>query len=477
MASPTSNTLPQPQEPRMTHAIFMGALVIYLALTMTVLDGTIVNVALPSMSKHFHVSRSTVVWVVNAYQMVIVMLLLAFASLGDLKGYKKVFLWGAIIFTAGSAVCAASFSFTMLVLARALEGVGAAAIMSVNIALIRMIYPPKFLSRGLSYNAMIVGGAAAIGPTLSGAILSIGSWHWLFIINIPIGLATWWLGVKHLPADSAIEHNPNKPKFDKVSAIESAIIFGLLINLIEGFSQHTPQWVSWTEGITILVLGYFFLHRQFKMPLPMLPVDLFKNPAFSLSISSATVNFMASMIAMVSLPFFLKEDLGYNVLHVGILLAPWPIAQMIASYFAGPLGARFNSSALAAVGMGIAAFGMWLLYSEPNNAGFWDIAWRMAVCGLGFGLYKTPNNLLLVHSSPMERTGAAGGLKATARKFGQCVGTALVAVIFRSASVDHSSRVCLLIGALCTIVALVLSLSSIRRPENDYCIANHRPQK
>lgn len=459
---------PMAATPKMTMAIFMAAMPIYLALTMTVLDGNIVNVALPSMSQHFHVSRATIVWVVNAYQIVIMMLLLALASLGDVKGYKKIFLFGIVVFTLGSAACAASTSFPLLIISRAIEGLGAAAIMAVNIALIRVVYPPRFLSRGLSYNAIIVGGATALGPTLAGAILSITTWHWLFIINIPIGIAAYFIGVKYLPFWRPTEGN-ERPTFDKVSAVESAIIFGLIINLIEGFSRPHSHWLEWGQLIFLGVLGFFFIRRQMGQEFPLFPMDLFKNPAFTFSLTSSTANFMATMLAMVSLPFFLKEDLGYNVLHVGLLLSPWPLALIVASFVAGRLGARLNSSMLSAVGMAIAAFGLWLLYMEPAHGGFFDIAWRMAVTGFGFGLFKTPNNLLLVHSSPFNRTGAAGGVKSTSRLFGQCVGTALVAIIFRTSTVAHSSRMCLLLGVGCAIVALALSLCSIRRPENYAC--------
>lgn len=460
---------------KMTMAILMGAMSVYLALIMTVLDGNIVNVALPSMSKHFGVSRSAIVWVVNAYQIVIMMLLLALAALGDIKGYKKVFLFGVAMFTIGSGACAASFSYSMLLISRAIEGIGAAAIMSVNIALIRLVYPRKFLSRGLSYNAIIVGAATAVGPTLAGAILSFTSWHWLFIINIPIGMAALLVGIKHLPSWKPSD-TEKCLKFDKVSAVESAIVLGLFVNVIEEFSSKSSHWLTVLQVAVIVVLGFFFMRRQIKSKFPLLPVDLFRNRSFTGSISSSTVNFMSTMLALVSLPFFLKEDLGYDVLHVGLLIAPWPLALIVASYIAGRIGNKVNLSTLSAIGMAIAAIGLWLLYVEPTHGGFWDIAWRMAICGFGFGIFKTPNNVLLVKSAPLDRTGAAGGMKSTARLLGQCVGTALVAIIFRNATVAHSSRLCLLLGVICAVAAMLLSLIAINRPENHPCACAQNQQ-
>ncbi|MCH5230135.1 MAG: MFS transporter, partial [Muribaculaceae bacterium] len=169
--------------------IAIGSVLIVLAMTM--LDGTLVNVALPIFAQEFHVSDSNAVWIVTIYQLVLTMLMLPLAYIGDLYSYKRNYIFGIAIFTAGSALCAASQSFGMMIAARAAQGFGAALATSVNVALVRLIYPPETLARGLAVNTMVIAISSAAGPSLAGIILSSASWHWLFLINLPLGVAAF----------------------------------------------------------------------------------------------------------------------------------------------------------------------------------------------------------------------------------------------------------------------------------------------
>ena len=178
---------------------------VIIVIVMSVLDGTLVNVALPSLTKEFDVEPNTAIWLINSYQMVIMMFLLVFATLGDIIGYRKVFLYGVTVFTIASALCAFSQNFEMLVCSRVLQGLGAACVMSVNTALVRLIYPPEVLGRGMSINAMAVAVSSAAGPSIAGLILSALSWHWLFAINIPLGIISFWIGYKRLPRNVSLK--------------------------------------------------------------------------------------------------------------------------------------------------------------------------------------------------------------------------------------------------------------------------------
>ena len=166
---------------------YTAIIAILLVLIMTVLDVTIVNVALPVLAQQFDISDSMTVWIVTIYQLLITMLILPLSSVGDLFSYRRTFLTGVAVFTIASVLCAASQSFVMILVARAIQGIGAACVVSVNVALTRLIYPPKVLGRGLALNGMAVASATAAGPTIAGALLSIASWHWLFLINVPLG--------------------------------------------------------------------------------------------------------------------------------------------------------------------------------------------------------------------------------------------------------------------------------------------------
>ncbi len=443
---------------------YTGILAVYCGIMLTVLDGTIVNVALPSLTQYFHVEASATVWVVNAYQLVITMLLLTFAALGDRLGYKPIFITGISLFTLSSAACAASPSLPFLVGARVVQGIGAAMAMSVNTALVRMIYPPDKLGRGMGYNAMVVSLSTVAGPTLTGGILSISSWHWLFLINLPIGVAAVLLGIKYLPTNETIDRN--KEPFDRVSAIESAALLWLIVNVMDDFTKSTDWRLVAAECAAILIIGWFFVRRQNKFAHPLLPVDLLRIPLFSMSVCTSICSFCAQMLAMVSLPFLLT-DLGKDPLQIGLLISPWPIGVMIAAPIAGRIVERVHGGLLGAIGMGVFAFGLLMLFLLPHNCSAMDIAWRMLLCGLGYGTFQTPNNVTLASSAPRNRSGAAGGMQSIARVLGQTFGTTGVAVAFHLiANNEHASNTCLLAAMCIAILASILSALRLTQPSS-----------
>jgi DHA2 family multidrug resistance protein-like MFS transporter len=209
--------LPQPQRLR-------AMLVVLTGLSMSVLDGAIANIALPTIAAELRTDPASAVWVVNAYQLAVTILLLSFASLGELRGYRRVFVAGLAVFTLGSLACALSGSLTALVASRILQGFGGAGIMSVNTALLRFIYPADQLGRGIGINALVGSISAAIGPSVAAGILSIASWQWLFAINVPLGVVALAFARRELPQTPLARH-----RFDWLSALLSAATFGALI--------------------------------------------------------------------------------------------------------------------------------------------------------------------------------------------------------------------------------------------------------
>ena len=204
------------------------------ALCMSVLDINIVNIVLPTLSHDFGTSPAVTTWIINGYQLAIVISLLSFSALGEIIGYRKVFLSGIGLFCITSLICALSDSFWTLTVARIFQGFSASAITSVNTAQLRYIYPKSQIGRGMGINAMVVAISAAAGPSVASGILSIASWHWLFAINVPLGLTALFLGIKHLPR----QEERSKRKFDYISAIANAVTFGLLIYTLDGFAHH-----------------------------------------------------------------------------------------------------------------------------------------------------------------------------------------------------------------------------------------------
>ena len=237
-----------------------------LGVGISVIDVTIANVALPTIAHDLGTSPSVTIWIVNAYQMAITISLLSFSSLGDIYGYRKIYLSGVLLFSITSGICACADSFWTLTTARILQGFGAAAITGVNTALLRIIYPKRFLGRGMGINALVIAVSTAAGPTIASIILSLGSWHWLFAINIPVGIATLIIGLIYLP------DNPVKVTgrhFDKFSCLMNAVTFGLLIFLLEGITHKENTTLIIVGVFALLIIGYFFVRRQLRQQFPL----------------------------------------------------------------------------------------------------------------------------------------------------------------------------------------------------------------
>ncbi|QGZ54140.1 MFS transporter [Paraburkholderia acidiphila] len=444
-AADIENGLPFPQR-------YYAILVVALGITLAVLDGAIANVALPTIARHLHASAASSIWIVNAYQLSVTISLLPLASLGDRIGYKRVYLAGMVLFTIASLGCALATTLPQLAFARMVQGFGGAGIMSVNTALVRMIYPRAQLGRGVAINAMVVAIASAVGPTLASGVLAIATWPWLFAINVPIGIAALALGLRALPVN---ERHP--APYDYLSAVLNAIVFGLLIFAVDGLGHGESNRLVAVEFVLAIVIGWFFVRRQLTQPAPLLPVDLLANPVFALSISTSVCSFCAQMLAFVALPFMLQETLGFSQVDTGLLMTPWPLVIIGAAPLSGALSDRYPAGMLGGIGLALFALGLLSLATLGAHPTVFDICWRMALCGVGFGVFQSPNNRQILSSAPRERSGGASGMLGTARLTGQTLGAALVALIFGIAP-QHGPTVALYVATAFSAVAAVVSL-------------------
>lgn len=422
--------LPARERVRALWVIIPGILV-------TVLDGTIVNLALPDITRELHATAAQSIWVINAYQIAIIALLLPLATLGDVVGYRSVYMVGMALFTAASVACTFADSLTTLALARGLQGVGAAGIMGVNAALVRLTYPRALLGRGIALNSMVVAGGTVAGPSIAAAVLSVASWPWLFAINLPIGVFCLLLG------RSALPHNLSRADSRGISWLDvglNILMFTLVVLGLDGLGvrhegpgdggQAVPVWLAATELMLGITIGIFYVRRQLKQPLPLFPVDLLRIPVFALSMGTSIGAFCAQMLAYVGLPFLLLDSYGRTHLEAGLLLTAWPVGIAITALVAGRLIGRMSGGVLGGTGLGLMALGLALLAllpAQPSNA---DIVWRMLICGMGFGLFQSPNNHIILTSAPAHRSGGAGGMLGTARLTGQIMGAVLLAMIF-----------------------------------------------
>src|ERR1700722_324604 len=403
---------------------YWSIVTIGLGLTMAVMDGAIANVALPTIAQDLHASASFSIWIVNGYQLAVVISLLPLASLGEIIGYRRVYIAGLALFTIASFLCAISHTLVLLTAARVIQGFGAAGIMSVNAALGRFTSPHKLLGRGIGINAFVVATAAAVGPTLAAAILAVGTWPWLFAVNIPFGIAALLIGRAALPHTPRLTHS-----FDWPSAILCAVGFGAGIAAIDSAGHGEQPFYYLTEIVAAAFAGFLLVRRQLNVTSPLLPIDLLRLPIFTLSICTSMASFCAQMLAYVSLPFFFAQHFGLSAVQIGLLITPWPIAIAIVAPIAGLLVDRYPAGLLGGIGMALFAAGLVSLALLPHHPTMIDVIWRMALSGAGFGLFQSPNNRTLIAAAPREPSGGASGMLGTARLLGQTVGASLVALL------------------------------------------------
>ncbi len=428
--------------------------------SLSVIDSVIANVALPTISVELGISSADSVWIVNAYQLAVVTMLLVFSNLGDIVGYRRVYIVGLALFTAASVGCAFSSGLVSLIVWRALQGLGAAAVTSVNTTLIRIIYPRRMLGRGMGINATVVAVSSVAGPSVAAAILSVASWHWLFAINIPIGLTAFMLSRRFLP------RNPVKiegRRFDWRDGAMCAFTFGAMMGCVEAYLHGVRLiYVVQIAAVTAFV-AWRFVREQLRRSMPILPFDLLRIPIFSLSIVTSVCSFIAQMAAMVALPFILQHDLGYDAVGTGLLFTAWPMVIMVVAPVAGMLVERIHAGYMGLAGLSIMAFGLVMLGLLPTAPSHFDIVWRLVVCGLGFGIFQSPNNSIMIASAPQHRSGSASGMLASARLVGQTTGAAMVAMLFRMNG-GEVTRSALFVAAGLALFGALLSASRIRLP-------------
>ena len=436
------------------HVLALAA--ILLSVAMATLDTAIANTALPTIAASLQVSEAQVIWVVNAYQLATIAAALPFAASGEVLGYRRVFAAGTLVFTIASLACGLADSLATLVAARILQGLSGAAIMSVNIALIRFVFPARLLGRGVGMNSLVVALAFTVGPTVASGVLAVASWHWLFLVNVPVGIVAVVFASRALPHTARETHG-----LDRVAALLCAGLFGGGVLGFESLA-HGGAWLPVAlEWAAAAACGVLLLRRQAGHPAPLLAIDLFKVRSFRLSAITSICSFSTQGLGFVALPFLLQSTLGYSAVDTGLLMTPWPAVVAFMALIAGRLADHYPPGLLGGLGLVALGVGMGSLALLGPHSTPLDICWRTALCGAGFGFFQAPNLKALMGSVPHRRSGSASGVVATARLLGQTLGAGLVALCFHL-SQAHAPQVALWLGcgfALAGSVASVLRLA------------------
>jgi DHA2 family multidrug resistance protein-like MFS transporter len=416
------------------------------------LDSAIANIALPTIARDLHATDAATIWVVNSYQLAVTACLLPAAALGDIWGLKRIYGLGLILFTIASLACALSPTLPILVLSRLLQGMGGACLAALGGALVRTIYSRATLGQGFAAIALAVALSAALGPTMAALILSVAHWPWLFLINVPLGILAVPLFIAVAP--------PGRPRpraFDWPGTALNAATFGLIVTGVDGLGGST-RGIALLELAAGLVTGALLIRQQTRQKSPMLPLDLLRIPLFALSMATSVCSYAAQILAYVSLPFLFQVVMHRSAVATGLLVTPWPLFVAFAAPIAGRLSSRYPAAILGSIGLTGLACGLLLLATMSSNPADWDVVWRMAICGIGFGFYQTPNNITLMTAGPPDRNSAASAMVAVARTVGWSLGSAIVALIFGLRG-DQAAGECLYVAAGFAIAGIVVSVS------------------
>ncbi len=421
------------------------------------LDQSIANTALPAIAAALQHTPAESVWILHAYQLAVVATLLPFAALGDLWGARRVFLVGVALFNLAAIASALAPSLEWLAVSRAVQGIGASGLMSVNLALVRQIFPSNRLGQGVGLNALVVGSGYSLGPVVASLLLSVAPWPWLFGCMVPMGLVGWLLGWRYLPKTT---RSASPQPYDLVLALLSALCFASLIFCLSAVAQQKSLAVLGTAFGVMLVSGVALLQRQRGHIAPMLPVDLMRRPLFSLSVFPAICSFTSQGLAFVALPFFFLHELQLSAVACGTLMTVWAGVVALAAPLAGRLSDRHPPAIMGGVGLCIMSAGMVWLSQITVGTSTTTIGIGMAICGIGFGLFQSPNLRAIMSSSPPERSSSASGMVALARLIGQASGAALVALCFNLFAPVGAGQA-IVLGAVTAGLGGLLSISRL----------------
>ncbi len=458
---PGDEGLPGQERARVMIAVMITTL-------MGVFDGTMINIALPSMAQAMRVPANIAVWFANGYLLSAAMTLLIFASLAARYGTRPIFLGGLATFTLTSLGCALAKTPEMLIGMRILQGIGGAATLSIAPAILRSVFPGRLLGRVLGLHALLIASSTAIAPVLGGTILDTFSWQWLFAINLIPGTLALVLAGKALPGKST----SGNAAFDTLGAVLSATLLGSTIMAANSLSSHQTashhETVSW--GLLAIISIMMFIWHIRRVRAPLLPPAIFKNGRFTLAALTSLASFISQGITFIALPFLFQSVYGYSPVVSALLFIPWPIGIVLIAPHAGRWADTLSAPLISTIGLAIFVVGLILLAMLPATPAVWDICLRSLVCGIGFGCFQSPNNREILSNVSREYASYGSGILSIARTFGQCLGAAVVGILLSVMSTESGQtfneqavHIALWVAVAASVASMLFSLSRLRK--------------
>lgn len=399
--------------------------VVILAPFMATLDGSIVNVALPKMMTSLSVSMASIEWVVTSYLIVISSTILLFGRLGDINGKSNVFKWGFLIFTVGSLMCGLSPNLGFLILSRCIQAVGAGATMANSQGIITQVFPAGERGRALGISGTAVALGTMVGPALGGIIIQFFRWHYIFLINVPIGIFAIIASAKLLPLSTK-----KAESLDIVGAILFAFSIVLLFyGLINGQETGYSNLIIILCFIFAIIFFILFIGFERKKENPLLDLSIFSNSLFSLSIFTGFLTFLALSSSNIIQPFYLENVLSLNPAKTGMIMMVSPIILSIVAPASGHLSDKIGSEFLTFVGLFISIIGFLLMATLKVNTPIYILLIFIALMSLGNGLFQSPNNSLVMSTVSRDKLGIAGSINGFVRNLGMVTGISIATTL------------------------------------------------
>ena len=406
---------------------------------MSTLDTSIVNIAIPTISKDLNVSMSQTEWIVTVYLLVVCSLLLLFGKIGDVVGKIKVFKLGMIIFTLGSFLCGLKISFWVLIGSRMIQGLGAAMTMSTNNGIVTEVFKDSERGRSLGLIGTFVALGSIAGPGIGGLVLGFLPWGFIFWINIPVGIFAYLLGLKVLPKDITYQKSPiDFPGFVAFSVSIISIIGLMSYAQLNGFKSFVVLLLTLVFAVSFVI----FILLERKTTYPLVDLSLFRQKAFTISLISVLLIFIGNFAFNVVGPYYLQNLRKLDPGKSGIILMAFPIAQVIFSPIAGRLTDKFGATILIRTGIIAIIISQIGFCFFHGKTAMWFVYATIALLGLGNGLFQSPNNALTMASIDMKHLGIAGGLNALFRNLGMVFGlTISTTILFSAMSIKAGYKV------------------------------------
>ncbi|WP_338025460.1 MFS transporter [Clostridium yunnanense] len=397
---------------------------------MTTLDINIVNVALPKMAASLSVDLGTIQWVVTSYLLVISTLVLMFGRLADMKGKKNIYQNGFLIFSLGSLLCVFSKTMLFLIVARMVQGLGAAMMMACNFGIITMVFPLKERGRATGILGTVVAIGTMTGPPLGGFLVGTFNWQSIFLINIPIGIIAYLAGVKYVPKE---ELKNNKQAFDFKGMITFVItVAALFLSLLnaEAFGWSSLPIVS---GFIVSILSFVaFCYIEINTKVPMLDFTLFKNNLFSAGIFCAFISYCVIYFTNIIQPFYLQHILSFSPQRAGIIMMVYPVTAAVMAPLSGILCDKIGYKIPTFIGLAFTCVGIFTMSFLQLDSSYFAIMVSMTILGCGYGLFQSPNNAGVMSSVPKDKLGISGSMNSLIRNLGMTSGISISVAIFYS---------------------------------------------